>query len=81
MYLNGEDVSEKIRLPEISMAASRISALPEVRSFLYTNPISRATLRARELFPAPLGPSMAIAYGFLSMMFLYLYISCMNPKR
>ena len=34
MYLNGEDVSEKIRLPEISMAASRISALPEVRSFL-----------------------------------------------
>ena len=34
MYLNGEDVSEKIRLPEVSMAASRISALPEVRSFL-----------------------------------------------
>ena len=34
MYLNGEDVSEKIRLPEVSMAASRVSALPEVRSFL-----------------------------------------------
>ncbi len=34
MYLNREDVSEKIRLPEVSMAASRISALPEVRSFL-----------------------------------------------
>ena len=34
MYLNGEDVSEKIRLPEVSMAASRVSALPEVRCFL-----------------------------------------------
>ena len=34
MYLNGEDVSEAIRLPEISMYASAVSALPAVRAFL-----------------------------------------------
>lgn len=34
MYLNGEDVSEAIRMPEISIAASDVSALPAVRSFL-----------------------------------------------
>ena len=34
VYLNGEDVSADIRLPEISMAASKVSAIPEVRSFL-----------------------------------------------
>ena len=34
MYLNGEDVSDEIRLPEISMYASAVSALPEVRAFL-----------------------------------------------
>lgn len=34
MYLNGEDVTDKIRLPEMSMYASRVSALPEVRAFL-----------------------------------------------
>ena len=34
MYLNGEDVSEKIRLAEISMYASAVSALPPVRAFL-----------------------------------------------
>ena len=34
MYLNGEDVSEAIRKPEISMYASAVSALPEVRAFL-----------------------------------------------
>lgn len=32
--LNGEDVSEEIRLPEISMAASAVSAVPEVRAAL-----------------------------------------------
>ena len=32
--MNGEDVSEQIRLPEISMAASNVSAIPEVRAFL-----------------------------------------------
>lgn len=31
MLLEGEDVSEAIRLPEASMAASRVSAVPEVR--------------------------------------------------
>ena len=34
MYLNGEDVSAEIRLPEISMYASAVSALPPVRAFL-----------------------------------------------
>ena len=34
MYLNGEDVTDEIRLPEISMYASRVSAIPEVRAFL-----------------------------------------------
>lgn len=34
VILCGEDVSEKIRTPEVSMEASRISAIPEVRSFL-----------------------------------------------
>lgn len=34
MILNGEDVSEDIRLPEISIYASDVSAIPEVRSFL-----------------------------------------------
>lgn len=34
IFLNGEDVSEEIRLPEISMAASAVSAVPEVRSAL-----------------------------------------------
>ena len=34
MYLNGEDVTDAIRLPEISMYASAASALPQVRSFL-----------------------------------------------
>lgn len=32
--VNGKDVSEEIRLPEISMAASAVSALPCVRAFL-----------------------------------------------
>ena len=34
MYLDGEDVTKEIRLPQISMYASRVSALPEVRAFL-----------------------------------------------
>lgn len=35
VIVNGEDVSGKIRTPEISMAASKVSAIPEVRSFLF----------------------------------------------
>ena len=31
IYLDGENVSDKIRTPEISMAASNVSAIPEVR--------------------------------------------------
>ena len=34
VYLNGEDVSEAIRTPEGGMAASNVSALPQVRDFL-----------------------------------------------
>ncbi len=34
IYLGGNDVSEEIRLPHISMAASKVSAIPEVRTFL-----------------------------------------------
>lgn len=35
MFLCGEDVSKEIRLPEASMAASRVSAVPKVRAFLF----------------------------------------------
>lgn len=34
IYLNGEDVSEKIRQNVISLYASKVSAIPEVRAFL-----------------------------------------------
>lgn len=35
VFANGEDVSERIRTPEVSMAASAVSALPAVRRFLF----------------------------------------------
>ena len=34
VMLNDKDVSDKIRTPEISMGASKVSAIPEVREFL-----------------------------------------------
>lgn len=34
VYLNGENVSSLIRTPEISMGASKVSAIAQVRSFL-----------------------------------------------
>lgn len=34
VYLNGEDLGDRIREPEISMYASAVSAVPEVRAFL-----------------------------------------------
>lgn len=34
VLLNGRDVSEAIRQPEVSMAASQVSALPPVRAYL-----------------------------------------------
>ncbi len=34
MLLNGDDVSEEIRMPEVSIAASDVSAHPAVREFL-----------------------------------------------
>ncbi len=35
VYLNGSNVSEEIRTPAASMAASDVSAIPAVRSFLF----------------------------------------------
>lgn len=35
VFLNGEDVSEEIRTPPASMAASDVSAVPAVRQFLF----------------------------------------------
>lgn len=35
VFLNGEDVSGLIRTEEVSAAASEVSAIPEVRAFLY----------------------------------------------
>ncbi|MDE6880824.1 MAG: (d)CMP kinase [Oscillospiraceae bacterium] len=34
MYLNGENVTEAIRLPEVSMYTSHLAVMPEVRTFL-----------------------------------------------
>ncbi len=34
VYLNGENLGDRIRRPEISMAASEVSAIPAVRAFL-----------------------------------------------
>lgn len=34
IFLNGEDVSSEIRLPEMGMATSNVSSIPEVRAFL-----------------------------------------------
>ncbi|MCM1544842.1 MAG: (d)CMP kinase [Ruminococcus sp.] len=35
MFLNGEDVSEAIRTPDASTAASKVSAVPKVRAYLF----------------------------------------------
>jgi cytidylate kinase len=35
VFLNNVDVSDKIRTPEVSMNASTVSAMPEVREFLF----------------------------------------------
>ncbi len=35
VLLNGDNVSRSIRTPEVSMAASAVSAIPEVRRFLF----------------------------------------------
>jgi len=42
MYLNGEDVSSEIRTPPISIYASDVSAMPEVRAFLMESQRSMA---------------------------------------
>lgn len=36
VFLNGEDVSDCIRTPAVSMAASKVSALPAVRQYLFS---------------------------------------------
>ncbi len=46
VYLDGEDVSEKIRLPETSHLASVISAIPSVRELLL--PLQRRVGNARD---------------------------------
>ena len=46
MLLNGEDVTTEIRLPEISMYASAVSAIPEVREFLLEMQRSLARTRS-----------------------------------
>lgn len=35
VFLNDNDVSDKIRTPEVSMGASKVSAIPEVREFIF----------------------------------------------
>ena len=35
VFVNGKDVSDRIRTPEVSMAASKVSAIPAVRAFLF----------------------------------------------
>lgn len=35
VWMNGEDVSDRIRTPEVSMAASAVSAMPPVRQYLF----------------------------------------------
>ncbi|MGN1481023.1 (d)CMP kinase [Porcipelethomonas sp.] len=35
VVMNGEDITDKIRTPEVSMNASKVSAIPEVREFLF----------------------------------------------
>ncbi len=35
VFVAGEDVSDKIRTPEVSMGSSAVSAIPEVRRFLF----------------------------------------------
>lgn len=35
VFVNDEDVSDLIRTPEVSMSASAVSAIPEVRQFLF----------------------------------------------
>ncbi|MCH3971878.1 MAG: (d)CMP kinase [Oscillospiraceae bacterium] len=35
VFLQGEDVSEQIRTPEVSRASSLVSAIPQVRTFLF----------------------------------------------
>ena len=47
MWLNGEDVTDKIRLPQISMYASDVSAMPAVRAYLLE--MQRDTARERSV--------------------------------
>ena len=55
MLLNGEDVSETIRLPEVSILASRVSALAVVRAFLLDMQHGRTAGRRAEDLPVCFG--------------------------
>lgn len=46
VFVNGTDVSDHIRTPAISMAASRVSAIPAVRAFLLDVQRSMAATRS-----------------------------------
>ena len=48
MLLNGQDVTERIRLPEVSMYASAVSAHPSVRTYLLE--MQRALARTHKVF-------------------------------
>ena len=68
VYLNGEDVSEEIRLPEISMAASAVSAVPAVRAALLD--LQRDMTKTNNVIKLPVGiaDSMPILpYGKASL--------------
>ena len=42
VFLNGEDVSDSIRTPEVSMAASACASVPAVRKFLFSAQVDMA---------------------------------------
>ncbi len=47
IYLNGKNITEKIRTPQISAAASTVSSIGEVRQFLFS--LQQDIARVREL--------------------------------
>ena len=56
VYLNGEDVSDQIRTPAVSMAASQVGSISEVREFLLSQNTDIA-LTARPAGKACSGPA------------------------
>ena len=56
IYLNGYDVSDEIRLPEISMAASKVSAIPKI--YLTAD----AEVRAKRRYDELIAKGTAVSY-------------------